>query len=59
MDKLYPQETKNMKNLTPRRTWTKPEIVSVVSANKAQIGNNSMTVDQGFPAANGTTAHFS
>jgi hypothetical protein len=46
-------------NSAARRNWTKPEVVSISSANKAQSGNNSMAVDVLFPAANGAQAPIS
>ena len=43
---------------TAKRVWVKPEL-SVTNLRDAQVGNNSMLIDQSFPAANGTNPHFS
>jgi hypothetical protein len=46
------------RNAAPKR-WAKPEILNVVAAENAQIGADSILIDQSFPAANGTTPNFS
>lgn len=47
-----------MSTNTAKRVWVKPEI-SVTNLRDAQVGGNSMLIDQSFPASNGTTPHFS
>lgn len=43
---------------TAKRVWVKPEL-SVTNLRDAQTGNNSMAIDQLFPATNGTNVHLS
>lgn len=41
-----------------KKVWTKPEL-TVARVSDAQVGNNSMLIDQAYPASNGTAPHFS
>jgi hypothetical protein len=50
-----------MQNTTSatHRTWTKPEVISIASAGKAQAGENSHAVDILYPASNGAQVPIS
>jgi hypothetical protein len=46
-------------NLTPRRTWTKPEIVGTAGAKDAKNGAASNTIDQIHPISSQFDPNYS